>query len=140
MITCIRPLRKRHIRARIEADVVVGMIRHLGPTRIGHDERRAALGRLLHERRRHRVVVGGVGADDENGLGLQTIGERIGHRTAANLLHQGRYGGGMTQPRAVIDVIGAEHRADQLLKEIIVFVRALGRAESGQGLDRQIAA
>src|SRR6185369_13804858 len=40
---------------------------------------------------------------------------------------------GVAEPRAVIDVVRAEARADELLKEIRLFVRALGRAESREG-------
>jgi hypothetical protein len=39
----------------------------------------------------------------------------------------------VAQPGAVIDIVGAEAGADQLLEEIGFLVRALGRAESGEG-------
>src|SRR5262245_64065208 len=40
----------------------------------------------------------------------------------------------MTEPRAVIDVVGAEAGAHQLLEEISLLVRALGRAEARERL------
>ena len=40
----------------------------------------------------------------------------------------------MTKPRAVVDVVGTETRADQFLEEIRLFVSALGRAEAGDGV------
>ena len=46
--------------------------------------------------------------------------------------HQRRDRGGVAQPRAVIDVVGAEAGAHQLLEQIGLFVRALGRAEPGE--------
>ncbi len=36
------------------------------------------------------------------------------------------------KPRTVIDVVGADHRAAQLLDEIVLLVGTLGRAEEGQ--------
>ncbi len=41
----------------------------------------------------------------------------------------------MTQPRAVIDIVGAETGTHQLLEQIGLFVGALGRTETGQRLD-----
>ena len=49
-------------------------------------------------------------------------------------LHQRRHRRGVAQPRAVIDVVGAEAGAHQLLEQISLLVRALGRAEAGERL------
>src|SRR5689334_582495 len=38
----------------------------------------------------------------------------------------------MTEPRAVIDIVGAEAGAHQLLENVGLFVRAFCRAEAGQ--------
>ena len=40
----------------------------------------------------------------------------------------------MTQPRAVINVVGAKASPHQLLKQISFFVAALGAAETRQGI------
>src|SRR5438477_27671 len=50
-------------------------------------------------------------------------------------LHQRCNRGGVAQPRAVIDVVGAEAGAHQLLEQVGLFVRSLGRTETGQRLD-----
>src|SRR4029453_3519861 len=42
--------------------------------------------------------------------------------------------GGVAEPRAVIDVVGAETGAHQFLEEISLLVRGLGRAEAGERL------
>ena len=123
-----------HVGAGIEAHVVVGVVGDLGPPRVGDDQRGAGVGSLLDERRRHRVVVGGVRADDENGVRFQGVGKRVRHRAAADLVQQRRHRRGMAQPRAVVDVVGAEDRANELLKQVVVLVRALGGTEAGQGL------
>ena len=45
---------------------------------------------------------------------------------------QRRHRGGVAEPRAVVDIVGAEAGAHQLLEQIGLFVRALGRAEAGE--------
>src|SRR6202040_3559660 len=42
--------------------------------------------------------------------------------------------GGMAEPRAMVDVVGAESGANQLLEEISLLVRAFRRAEAGERL------
>src|SRR5581483_11943376 len=39
---------------------------------------------------------------------------------------------GVAKPRAMVDVVGAEARAHQLLEEVGLLVRALRRAEAGE--------
>ena len=46
----------------------------------------------------------------------------------------------MAQPRAVIDIVGAEAGAHQLLEQVGFLVRALGRAEAGERLDPLLVA
>ena len=123
-----------HVGAGVEAHVVVGVVGDLGPPRVGDDQGGAVVGGLLDEGRRHRVVVGGVGADDENGVGVQGVGKRVRHRAAADLVQQGGDRRGVAQPRAVVDVVGAEDGANELLEQVVVLVRALGGAEAGQRL------
>ena len=60
--------------------------------------------------------------------------ERRRHRAGVQALHQRRHRGGVAQPRAVVDVVGAEALADQLLEEVGLLVGALGRAEAGDRL------
>ena len=49
-------------------------------------------------------------------------------------LHQRGDRRGVAQPRAVIDVVGAEPGAHQFLKQIGLFVGRLGRTEAGERL------
>ena len=93
----------------------------------------AALCRLLEECRGDGMVLGRVGADDHDDVGVLDLVEGGGHGAGADALDQRRHRRGMAQPRAVIDVVVAEARADQLLEQISLFVRAFGRAESGDG-------
>ena len=59
-------------------------------------------------------------------------GERRRDRAGTDALHQGRHRGGVAEPRAMVDIVAAEPGADQLLEQIGLLVRALGRAEPGQ--------
>ena len=92
----------------------------------------AALGRLLEEGRGDRMVLGRVGADDDDDVGVLALVEGRGHRGRADAFEQRRHRRGVAEPRAVVDVVGAEAGAHQLLEQIGLFVRALGRAEAGE--------
>ena len=100
--------------------------------RVHHENLGAALCRLLEEGRRDRVVFGRPRADDDDDVGIGRGGERRGHRARADPLHQRRHRRGVAQPGAVVDIVAAEPGAHQLLEEIGLLVRALGRAEPGQ--------
>ena len=78
------------------------------------------------------MVLGRVGADDDDDVGILALVEGRGHRRRADAFQQRRHRGGVAEPRAVIDIVGAEAGAHQLLEQIGLFVRALGRAEAGE--------
>ncbi len=59
-----------HIAAGLELQVMAGMARQCLPARVHDNELRAALGRLLDEGRRHRMIDRRVGADDDDDLSL----------------------------------------------------------------------
>ena len=67
-------------------------------------------------------------------FGILALVEGRGHRAGADAFEQRRHRRGVAEPRAVIDIVGAEAGAHQLLEQISLFVRALGRAEPGQRL------
>ena len=58
--------------------------------------------------------------------------EARGNRAGADAFQQRRHRRGVAEPRAVIDVVGAEARAHELLEEIGFLVRPLGGAETGE--------
>src|SRR4029077_2634373 len=74
--------------------------------------------------------LGRIGADHHDHFGVLALVEGRGHRAGADALHQRRYRRGVTKPRAVIHVVGAEAGAHELLEEISLLVGAFGRAES----------
>ena len=130
----------RDVAAGLERKMLVGMARQRLMARIHHDQLGAALGRILDEGRRHRVIHGRIGADHDDDFGIHCRRERRRHRAGVQALHQGRDRGGMAQPRAVIDIVGAEAGAHQLLEQIGFLVRAFGRAEAGERLDALLVA
>ena len=140
VLPVVEPLGDDHVQQRIEErDVGAGIeLEHVGGVAlqglapgVHHDEGRL-LGRLLEEGGGNRVVLGGIGADDDDDVGVVARGERGGHRTRADAFEQRRDRRRVAQPRTVIDVVGAEALADHLLDEVRLLVRALGGAEAGE--------
>ena len=133
MIVCSMRIEQRHVAAGLELQHVVA---HGGPSpwpaRVHDDQLRAALGGVLQEGRGDRMVLRGAGADDDDAVGVLGGGERRGDGARVDAFHQRRDRRGMAQPRAVVDVVGAEAGADELLEQIGFLVGALGRAEAGQ--------
>ena len=75
------------------------------------------------------AVVLRAGEDRDVGVDDVAVGGR--DRAGADALEQRRDAGRVAQPGAVVDVVGAEAGADQLLEEVGLLVGALGRAEAG---------
>ena len=80
------------------------------------------------------MVLGRVGADHHDHVGILHLVEGGRHRRRAHAFQQRRHRRGMAQPRAVIDIVGAEAGAHQLLEQIGLFVRAFRRTEAGKSL------
>ena len=80
------------------------------------------------------MVGGRVRAGEHRHVGVDDVPVGRGHRAGADALEQRGDARGVAQPRAVVDVVGAEARADQLLEEVGLLVRALRRAEAGERL------
>ena len=124
----------RHVGAIAELQHVGGVALERLAARIHDDELRAALGGLLEEGRRHRVVLGRIGADHHDHFRVLALVEGGGHRAGADALHQRRHRRGVAEPRAVIHVVGAEAGAHELLEEIGLLVRTFRRAEARKRL------
>ena len=142
VLDVVEPLLDDHVHDGVEQrDVARGLeLQHVGgvfaqrlAARIDDDELGAALRRLLEEGRGDRMVLGRIGADDHHHVGMLDLVEGRGHGARADALDQRRHRRGMAEPRAVIDIVVAEARADQLLEQIGFFVGAFGRAEAGNG-------
>ena len=119
----------------LELQVAVRVARQLRAARVADDQLGAVVGRVLDPGRRHRMVHGRVGADDDDDLGL-------GRRPSPGSTPRPS-----RCPRAAPPRDDAWHRrvqwstlllpkagAHQLLEQVGLFVAALGRAEAGQRL------
>ena len=118
----------------LELHHLPGMAFQRLPARIHDHELGAALGGLLEEGGGDRMVLGRIGADDDDHVGILHFVEGRRHRRGADAFEQGRDRRGMAKPRAVIDIVGAEADAHELLEQIRLFVRAFRRAEAGEAL------
>ena len=123
---------QRDVGIGLELQVMRRVPRELRAARVGEDQLRAVLDRVLDPRRRHRMVDDRIGADQQHDVGLQHVHHRVRHRAGADAFEQRRDARRMAQPRAVVDVVGAEARPHQLLEQVRFLVRALGRPESRQ--------
>ncbi len=104
--------------------------RELRAARVGEDQVRALFDRVLDPRRGDRVIDHRIGADQQHDLGLRHVHHRVRHRAGADALEQRRDARRVAEPSAVIDVVGSEPGAHELLEEIRLLVRALRRAEA----------
>ena len=68
------------------------------------------------------MIDGRIGADDEDHLGVDDVAHLIGDSTRVDALHERGHARRVTEARAVVDVVRAEPCANQLLKEIRLFV------------------
>ena len=90
---------------------------HLGTVGLYHDQLAAVFCCILHERGRHRVIVVGPGANHDDDFRTGAVSHLIGDRARADGFQQGGNGRGMAQAGAVVDIIGAETGAHQLLEQ-----------------------
>ena len=127
-------VKHRHVGAVLELHHLPGVAFHAIAARVHDDELGAALGRLLEEGRGDRMVLGRIGADDDDEVGILHLIEGRGHRRGTDAFEQSGDRRGVAEPRAMVDVVGPEAGAHQLLEQISLFVRALGGAEAGQRL------
>ena len=73
-----------------------------------------------------------VAAGEDHHIRLKRLHEGSGDGARAQAFHQRGHGAGVTKPRAVINVVGAETGANQLLEQPGFFVGAFGTAEAGE--------
>ena len=125
---------QRHIGIRLELQGAPGVSREVGAAWVHQHDARTALGGVLHPGGRDRMVHRGVGADHQDEFGMLDIAHRVADRTRAHAFEQRRDAGRMAQARAVVHVVAAKAGTHQFLKQVGLFVAALGRAEAGQCL------
>jgi len=83
----------------------------------------------------HRVVLRGVGANDEIDLGIVgDVVEGIGHRPGTKCCGQTGHGRGVAETRAVVNVVSPYHRPGEFLHDVVLLIGALGGAEHPDGV------
>ena len=101
-----------HVAAGLELQHPGGVALHGLAARVHDHQPGALLGRLLEVGGGDRVVLGRVGADDHDQIGMERVGEGGGDGTGADALHQRRHRGGVAEAGAVVDIVGVEAGAD----------------------------
>ena len=100
-------------------------------SRVDDDELRSVPHGALHRDRRYVVLLSGVGADDQDGLGVFKIPNRVGGCLVSQRLLQGlrhlRPGVG-----GVVDVVGAHDCAGELLQQVVLLVGASVGSHGGE--------
>ena len=113
----------------------IGAPGHLVLAEIGHDQLLAVeFVRALDARRDHRMALGRVAADDEHQVGLLDVRDRARIAAVADRAEQAHGRRRLAVARAVVDVVGADDRAGQLLHQVALFVRALRRGDESDGV------
>jgi hypothetical protein len=123
-------IEERDIRTRTRAQMQSRKIRQFDLARVDQNQLRAVFAdRFLHFQTNNRMCLGCIASSNEQDIRQMNIGDGIGHRARAQCRGQTGHGTGVSEPRAVVDVICADQSARHLLQEIIFLVRALGRDE-----------
>ncbi len=105
----------------------IGALGHLVFAEVGDDETLAAMFvGSLDACGQDGVVLGGVGADDEDEAGLFDVGDGAGVAAVAYGALEAHGGGVLAVAGAVVDVVGADDGAGELLHEEALFVSAFG--------------
>ena len=128
---------QRHVGAGAQRQVIgrldVGRTDEIDAARIGDDQLRAGAQPLLHARGKDRVSVGGVGADQQDHVGLFDRGKILGAGRGAEGLLQAVAGGRMADAGAGVDVVVAEGGADHFLDDVDFFIGAARRTDAADG-------
>ena len=78
------------------------------------------------------MVFGGVGPGNQDHIGFFDIADGICHGATAECCGQTGHGGGMSEPGAMIDIVGFKNRPGKFLGNIIFFI---GDPGGGQNTD-----
>jgi len=116
--------------ARTQLKVHLGDARHPDRPWVGDDQARSVAHRPFHLHGDDRVRLGCVGADYEHQLGVADLGDRVGHRPRPEHGHQPGDRWSVSRGGTLVDVVGPERGAGQLLHQVVLFPgAAAGRNE-----------
>ncbi|MCY1408054.1 hypothetical protein D9M71_233710 [compost metagenome] len=110
------------VAAQPELDVLLGQAGEPRAARIDHHQPRTARLGTEDARADHRVVLAGIGADQQDQVGAVDIGDAAGHRPRAEGQGQPRHRGAVADARTVVDVVAAQHGPGEFLRRVIILV------------------
>ena len=120
---------QRHVAAGQQRQVQVGGACGVGAPRVGHDEAQPRVGApgVFDATEQDGVRPGGVGTGDEEGARMGQVfiagGRRIGTQRGLVAGHRAAH----AQARIGVDVVGADQRLGQLVKDVVVLRQQLAR-------------
>lgn len=120
---------QRDIAAQAKLQVDIRQVCQASAARIDDDQRGAARLGAQHARADHGVVLGDVGADHQQQVGLVDVGDAATHRPGAQGASQAGHRRAVADARAMVDVVGAQHRAGKFLRRVIVLIAGMGAAD-----------
>ncbi len=119
----------------VGAEEDVGALGHLVLPQVGDDEALAAeLVRAFDAGGEDGMIFGGVGPDDEDEARPLDVGDGAGVAAVADGALQAHGGGVLAVAGAVVDVVGSNDGAGELLHEEALLVGALGGGDEGEGV------
>src|SRR5436190_19993394 len=117
----------------MRAQEEVGTASHLMLAQVGDDQLLAPqLMSAFDSRRQHRMTFCRIAADDQHKPGPGDIADRSGIAAVPDGPKQAYSGRSLAVPGAVVDVVGSDDGPRQLLHEVALFVRTLGRRDERQ--------
>ena len=77
---------------------------------------------------------GGVGADDKYAVGILDLGNGIGHGSTAKGGGKTYHRGGVSEPGAVVDVVGPHCGSGKFHDDVVFLVGHLGRGQKSDAV------
>ncbi len=81
---------------------------------------------------------GGIGTGDQDNLGLVEFVDGVGHGAGAEGSGKTCHRGRVSEPGAVVDVIGADNSAGKLLQQVVFLVAAFGGRQDTDGIGAMV--
>ncbi|MNZ66795.1 hypothetical protein D3C78_850260 [compost metagenome] len=110
------------VAAQLELHMLVGQPGEARLPRIDHHQLRTARLGAQDARADHRVILAGIGTDQQDQVGLVDIGNAAGHRSGAEGQGQAGHRGAVADARTVVDIVAAQHGPGEFLCRVIVLV------------------
>lgn len=103
-------------------------------TRVGDDQFGSVQHAVEQSGPDHRVSLDGIGPDHQQAVGPLDVVEAVGAAGEPEGCREAGGGGGVAEPGAVVDVVGADDHPHELLDEVVVLVGGAGRGDRRHGI------